>query len=156
MVKDASGVWRYAVSLDRSGRPVPSSYEVGKDAPPAAAKALHTQILDRARASHTDAIGGPGTGQGKQPVLVILVSFTDRGPVGSSEATWAERYFGPTGSLAAYYRQNSFNKFRLRPAAETRGVPDNGVVGWLEAALRPPELPRQLRQQPGQAHGRRA
>ncbi len=132
MVKDASGEWRYAVSLDSAGRPVPSSLEVGRDEPPVAAKVLHAQVMARAQASHTDEVASPGSGRGKQRLLVILVSFADQGPVGSTEATWAERYFGASGSVAAYYRQNSFNRFRLRPAAESDGVRDNGVVGWLK------------------------
>ena len=132
VVKDASGEWRYAVSLDSAGRPVPSSREVGRDEPPVAAKVLHAQVMARAQASHTDEVASPGSGRGKQRLLVILVSFADQGPVGSTEATWADRYFGASGSVAAYYRQNSFNKFRLRPAAESDGVRDDGVVGWLK------------------------
>ena len=94
MVKDASGEWRYAVSLDSAGRPVPSSREVGRDEPPVAAKVLHAQVMARAQASHTDEVASPGSGRGKQRLLVLLVSFADQGPVGSTEATWADRYFG--------------------------------------------------------------
>jgi M6 family metalloprotease-like protein len=140
VVKDASGVWRYAVSVDRIGRPVPSPLEVGRDEPPAAAKGLQAQLVAGAQASHTDEVATPGTGRGKQRSLVILVSFADRGPVGSTEAMWAERYFGASGSVAAYYRQNSFNRFRLRPAAESDGVRDNGVVGWLKLPYNHPDF----------------
>src|SRR5688572_20167773 len=38
VTKDASGVWRYAVRLDAAGRPVASDLQVGRAAPPAAAR----------------------------------------------------------------------------------------------------------------------
>jgi M6 family metalloprotease-like protein len=140
VVKDASGVWRYAVYMDATGRPVASSQEVGKAAPPAAARTLHQQVTAQAQASRTHAPGSPGTGQGKQPALVILVSFTNQAPIGSTEATWAEQFFGPGKSVAAYYRQNSFNAFRLVPAPETSGTNGNGVVGWLELPYAHPDF----------------
>jgi M6 family metalloprotease-like protein len=105
VAKDASGTWRYAAGTGAS---------------------------DRLAASHLDTDGAPGSGQGRQPLLVILVSFSDRAPVGSSEAAWAAQYFGSRGSLAAYYRDNSFNMLQLVPARETSGSRDDGVVGWLK------------------------
>jgi M6 family metalloprotease-like protein len=144
VVEDAWGVWRYAVAMDDTGHLLPSSRVVGRDQPPATARLVHSQVLDRADASHVDGVMSPGTGRGKQPLLVILASFTDQGPVGSSEATWADQYFGASGSVAAYYRQNSFNRFRLRPAQETRGAHDNGVVGWLKLPYPHPDFGAQF------------
>src|SRR4029079_16173608 len=83
--------------------------------------------------------GSPRTGSGKQPALVILVSFTDRAPVGTTESSWADHFFGAGKSVATYYRQNSFNAFRLVPAAETSGAKRNGVVGWLELPFAHPD-----------------
>ena len=94
--------------------------------------AARRRLRRTAEASRTHDPGSPGTGLGKQPALVILVSFTDRAPVGSTESSWADHFFGAGKSVATYYRQNSFNAFRLVPAAETSGAKRNGVVGWLE------------------------
>ncbi len=132
VARDASGVWRYAIQRDASGGPLASRLEVGKAAPPVAARLLRHDLAAQVGASRTHDPGSPGTGLGKQPALVILVSFTDRAPVGSTENSWADHFFGAGKSVATYYRQNSFNAFRLVPAAETSGAKRNGVVGWLE------------------------
>ena len=94
VARDASGVWRYAVQLDKAGAPLPSALEVGKAAPPSAARLLRDGLRRTAEASRTHDPGSPGTGLGKQPALVILVSFTDRAPVGSTESSWADHFFG--------------------------------------------------------------
>jgi len=132
IAKDADGVWRYAVRTDAAGRALPSSLEVGKDAPPAAARDLRARQVALGRSARTDAPRSPGTGQGTQPELVILVSFANQGPVGTNEDMWAASYFGPGFSVASYYQQNSFGRFAMAPAAETFGTASNGVVGWLQ------------------------
>ena len=139
VARDLSGVWRYAIRADAMGVPVPSPLEVGKAAPPVAARLLHDNLAAQARAARTHDTGSPGTGSGKQPALVILVSFTDRAPVGTTESNWADHFFGAGKSVATYYRQNSFNAFRLVPAAETSGARRNGVVGWLELPFAHPD-----------------
>jgi M6 family metalloprotease-like protein len=83
---------------------------------------------------------GPGTGTGTQPTLVILVSFANQAPVGTTEATWANTYFGPAGSANAYYQAASFGHFGLSPAAETGGTANNGVVGWLQLPYNHPDF----------------
>jgi M6 family metalloprotease-like protein len=127
VTKDASGTWRYAVRLDASGRPVASDLEVGRSAPPAAARGLRAEVAE-ARAPRR----APGTGNGPQPGLVILVSFANQASVGSTEDQWAQQFFGADGSVSAYYQANSFGKFSLVPAPESAGTADNGVVGWLQ------------------------
>ena len=62
---------------------------------------------------------------------MILVSFEDQEPVGSTEADWAEKYFGDQESVADFYDQASGGQFTLAPAAESFGDAGNGVVGWL-------------------------
>ena len=136
VTKDASGVWRYAVRLDGAGRPVASNLEVGKAAPPAAAQDLRAEVVERARAARVVEAPAveraPGTGNGPQPGLVILVSFANQGSVGTTEDQWSQDFFGAGSSVASYYRANSFGKFALVPAAESAGVTNNGVVGWLQ------------------------
>lgn len=73
----------------------------------------------------------PKAGTGTDNQLVILVRFTDRAPVGTTEADWAAQYFGAANSVGSYYKQASKNQFTLAPAAETFGTANNGVVGWL-------------------------
>ena len=137
VTKDASGVWRYAVRLDAAGRPVASDLQVGKAAPPAAARGLRTKVVERARTARAAAEAraprrAPGTGNGPQPGLVILVSFANQASVGSTEDQWSQDFFGAGSSVSGYYQANSFGKFALVPAAESAGVANNGVVGWLQ------------------------
>ena len=113
-----------------------SNLEVGKAAPPAAAKGLRAKVVERARTARSaqDSVveRAPGTGNGPQPGLVILVSFANQGSVGTTEDQWSQDFFGAGSSVAAYYQANSFGKFALVPAAESAGVANNGVVGWLQ------------------------
>ena len=137
VTKDASGVWRYAVRLDAAGRPVASDLQVGKAAPPAAARGLRTKVVERARTARAAAEAraprrAPGTGNGPQPGLVILVSFANQASVGSTEDQWSQDFFGAGSSVSGYYQANSFGKFALVPVAESAGVANNGVVGWLQ------------------------
>ena len=61
-------------------------------------------------------------GIGPEKQLVILVSFADQDPVGSTAADWAEKYFGKdTRSVADYYDEASGGKFALEPAEESSG-----------------------------------
>jgi len=68
---------------------------------------------------------------GTQKVLVILVAFQDRGPVGTVASDWSDKFFGPTGSVRQYYNEVSYGKLTLTPAEETSGTANDGVVGWL-------------------------
>ena len=117
---------------------MPSALEVGRAAPPAAARRLRTQVA--ARTDRSDLDRGPGTGTGVQPGLVILVSFANQASVGTTEDQWSAEFFGPGATVAGYYQANSFGKFALTPAAETGGVPGNGVVGWLQLPYDHPDF----------------
>lgn len=72
---------------------------------------------------------------GQQPVLVILVSFSDRQPVGSQANDFAQLFFTGSGSAASYFSQASLGKLSLTPAPESHGVAGDGVVGWLSLAM---------------------
>src|SRR5688500_18023810 len=84
VTKDAAGVWRYAVRLDPSGRPVPSTREVGEAEPPAAARDLRAKVTAKSARAAAGVNRGPGTGTGSQPALVILVSFANQASVGTT------------------------------------------------------------------------
>jgi M6 family metalloprotease-like protein/uncharacterized repeat protein (TIGR01451 family) len=68
---------------------------------------------------------------GTEPVLVLLVDFTDQAPVGSAAADWQQRFFGASDSVADYYDEVSYGLFTFGPATESHGTADDGVVGWL-------------------------
>ena len=63
---------------------------------------------------------------------MILVSFADQDPVGSTQDDWAAKYFTGPGSVNAFYDEASQGQYGLNPATETSGTADNGVVGWIE------------------------
>ncbi|MCS7181517.1 MAG: M6 family metalloprotease domain-containing protein [Thermoanaerobaculum sp.] len=73
-----------------------------------------------------------------QPILVLLVSFTDRQPVGSQPADFSALLFQGDTSAAAYLRQATLHKLALEPAAEGHGVVNDGVVGWLALPMAHP------------------
>ena len=149
VARDASGVWRYAVQLDKSGAPLPScprGREGCSTSPPRGCCA--TSLRRRRRRPGPMTPAARARGSGKQPALVILVSFTDRAPVGSTESNWADHFFGAGKSVATYYRQNSFNAFRLVPAAETSGAKPQRRRGVARAAVRPSGLQGRHRLQP--------
>ena len=133
-------MWRYATRLDAAGRAVASSLEVGKSAPPASARGLRSAVAVRSQATRDDVDRGPGTGTGAQPTLVILVSFANQAPVGSTEDMWATSYFGAGGTVNGFYQQASFGKFSLAAAPESGGVANNGVVGWLQLPYNHPDF----------------
>ena len=142
VTKDAAGVWRYAVRLDPSGRPVPSALEVGDAEPPAAARDLRAKVTAKSARAAARVNRGPGTGTGSQPALVILVSFANQASVGTTEDQWSQAFFGAGSSVSGYYQANSFGKFALVPAAESGGAPNNGVVGWLQLPYDHPNFGR--------------
>ena len=63
-----------------------------------------------------------------EPLLVIMVDFTNFAHTGT-EAEWANRIFGTSGlTLRTFYMQASRNTFYFRPANETSGTVNNGIV----------------------------
>lgn len=72
---------------------------------------------------------------GQQPVLVILVAFTDRQPIGSQASDFANLFFTGEISAAAYFSQATLGKMALTPAPETHGTVQDGVVGWLSLPM---------------------
>src|SRR4051794_82641 len=133
VVKGEDGYWRYAAGLTASGAIKPSSVVAGHGAAPQAA-----QNLAPAPSARTTPSKAPLGGLGDDKELVILVKFNNQNPVGSTEAQWANHYFGATGSVDDFYEEASTNKFGLAPAAENCGTADNGVTDWLPLNMNHP------------------
>ncbi|HEX8101983.1 MAG TPA: M6 family metalloprotease domain-containing protein [Solirubrobacteraceae bacterium] len=136
VVKDRdSGYWEYA-RKDARGRLVASGRRPGRDAP-SGAPGLRDDTREplpdpAAAATQPGPAGSPNPiNLGTQRSLVILVRFTDQPSLGTTAANWNARFFGATDSVASYYKQVSFNKLTIAPAAETSGTANDGVVGWL-------------------------
>jgi len=66
-----------------------------------------------------------------QPLLVILVQFADRAPVGATPAQFAGHFYAGERSVRGYFAANTFGRLDVAPAAETHGTAGDGVVGWL-------------------------
>jgi M6 family metalloprotease-like protein len=86
---------------------------------------------------------------GTQPVLLILVQFTNKAP-STTPAQWAAQFFGATNSAKHYYSEVSYGQLTLTPAQENSGTSD-GVIGWLPLNYAHPDTrdsssdaPRQL------------
>ncbi len=128
VVKGADGVWRYAAGLSASGKLRPSGVAAGQGTPPAAAK--HLVPAPSASATPSKAPLG-GTGNDKE--LVILVEFQDvqHHATGSTEADWANHYFGPSGSVDDFYDEASQGNFGVKAATEDCGTPNDGVTNWI-------------------------
>jgi M6 family metalloprotease-like protein len=132
---DATGYWTYA-TLDKSGHLVAGDLRVGINSP--------TLLRPHLRPNHSEfkthqheTLPPASTnqtrynGKGDQPLLAILVQFTNQAPVGTSPPDWVNFFFGPTNSVQHYYKQTSYNQLNLTPARETFGEEDDGVVGWV-------------------------
>ena len=129
VVKSSDGYWRYAAGLTSSGKLKPSNVVAGQGTPPAAAKDLAPAPSAEAVQAQT-----PPAGTGDDNELVLLVQFTDvqHHASGSTEADWANHYFGATGSVDDFYDEASESQFGLAPAVETCGTtPNDGVTGWI-------------------------
>jgi M6 family metalloprotease-like protein len=67
----------------------------------------------------------------QQPILVLRVSFLDQNSRYSSEEIHELIFADESSSslsVAQYYRDNSYQKFDIQPAAETSGTASDGVV----------------------------
>ncbi len=129
LVKGADGFWRYAAGLTAAGKVKASSVVAGKGSAPAAAKNLAP-----APNATTTPSKAPLGGTGNDHELVILVQFQDvtHHATGSTEADWANHYFGATGSVDDFYDEASQGNFGVKPATEScGGTPNDGVTGWI-------------------------
>lgn len=80
-----------------------------------------------------EASGLHAQNSGSQPVLVLLVEFSDWTHM-YSPTNFASSFFGANGSVKDFYLKASFNKLTLAPATESYnvgGADNDGVIGWL-------------------------
>lgn len=135
----ASGVWEYAEEGPR-GTLKPSGKKVALENPPSDVdKHLRPegrgQEASNAAPPQSPELTGPSLASpntGTQRNLVILVSFNDQKPIGSTLAQWRAKFFGTTNSVKHYYQEASYGKLNIAPAAETHGTANDGVVGWIK------------------------
>jgi M6 family metalloprotease-like protein len=144
VVRDADGWWRLA-RLDGDGRLVAGPQRAdGRRVTAAAPVRRHLRptregsgIGELAVApfgSRTAEVRALAAGT-EQPLLVILVEFNDRTPIGASAADFQQAFFGTGRSVASYYHDVTFGALAMGPAAESHGAASDGVVGWFRLAM---------------------
>ncbi len=148
VVRDPTGWWRVA-TLDAEGRLVASPDR--HDGPSAQRTARLPRHLRPQRTgvgpgeaasapagSRTEDVRSLSTGPTAQPLLVILVQFTDRAPLGATAGDFREAFFGTGQSVASYYRDATFGRLEMTPVADSHGTTGDGVVGWLSLPMAHP------------------
>ena len=129
VIDEASGYWYFAV-LNDDGELQPGSLRPGIDEPAGLsphARGVSPVNPKRYAISPAQPAGNVGT----QKVLVLLVSFSDRAPIGSTAAQWANLFFGASNSIRDYYREVSYGQLTMSAAGESHGTANDGVIGWL-------------------------
>ena len=127
----ATGVWSYATK-GGDGALAPSALMPGGDPPDGLARHVRPQSgVPPNRFAIRPSPGVAPAATGTQAVLVLLVSFSNQDPVGSTAAQWSEQFFGASHSAKDYYREVSYNQLSLIPATESHSAANDGVVGWL-------------------------
>ncbi len=142
-----TGYWAYAM-LDKSGHLVAGHLKAGIDNPSPLIKHLrpsHTELQPHQHEAYSpNSPSSPNqaryNGKGDQPVLVILVQFTNQFPIGTTPADWASFFFSETNSVQHYYKETSYDQLNLTPAAETSGAANDGIVGWVTLPYAHPNL----------------
>jgi M6 family metalloprotease-like protein len=130
LLRTPTGAWEYA-EPDGRGGVRPSGRRPPAAAPAGVPRHLREDEPGPARSDGGGPAGAVHPNTGTQRSLVILAAFTNQGAVGSTPANWSSRFFGATGSVAHYYREASFGRLSLAPAAESHGTSGDGVVGWV-------------------------
>ncbi|MBP1620129.1 MAG: family metalloprotease protein, partial [Acidobacteria bacterium] len=144
VARDAAGWWRVA-RLDADGRLV---------AGPERADVIHARSLSMRRPHLRPTRRGDGPGElaaapfgsrardvralaadTTQPLLVILVEFNNRAPIGAGPTDFQQAFFGSGRSVASYYRDVTFGALEMAPATDSHGAAGDGVVGWFKLAM---------------------
>ncbi|MEW6337828.1 MAG: M6 family metalloprotease domain-containing protein [Acidobacteriota bacterium] len=148
VVRDADGYWRVA-ELDRDGRLVAAVERADRVGAQSARRAVPhlrptrvgTGKGERAPVplgARSERIRSLGARSVNQPVIVILVQFTDRAPISATSGSFQQAFFGTPRSVAAYFTDVTFGKLQMSPAADTHGANGDGVVGWLSLDMAHP------------------
>ncbi|MBN2258664.1 MAG: M6 family metalloprotease domain-containing protein [Anaerolineaceae bacterium] len=67
---------------------------------------------------------------GSQPVLVIMVEFTNQ-YAAYSHISFGQMFFSAASNVSHFYNENSYGLLSLVPAVETHLIGDDGVIGPL-------------------------
>lgn len=143
ILQDNDGWWVYAApaadgTLSPALQTDAQRLVVGKDDPDGLSQ--HLRPADRNAPEQTnDALLSQN--KGTQPVLVILASFSDRNGT-YTPASFANLFFGGSGSVKDFYAKASFNQLTLSPATESQGTANDGVIGWLNLGYAHPNTGR--------------
>ena len=145
LVRGTRGWWHWASHVHQ-GRLVPGPIATAVRGRAAAATrgiSRHLRPAAPARPDYAAGRSGRSTpraiqNSGVAPTLVILAQYADT-PASTTPAAWAEKYFGATDSVKAFYTAASQGKFTISPAADTSG-PSDGVVGWVEIGATHPNI----------------
>jgi immune inhibitor A len=62
-----------------------------------------------------------------QNLLTILVSYTDRS-ISYPDSNFNQLVYGASGSVKKYYQDVSYNRFTIKPAEESHGTVNDGVI----------------------------
>ncbi|MBI4917706.1 MAG: M6 family metalloprotease domain-containing protein [Acidobacteria bacterium] len=148
VVLDPAGWWRLA-TLDADGRLVAAA-DRSEGGPAQRLAVLPRHLRPRLTGfgpgeaapvpagSRAEDVRSLSAGTTVQPLLVILVQFTDRAPVGATAAEFRDAFFGASLSVADYYRDATFGKLEMTPVADSQGTAGDGVVGWLSLPMAHP------------------
>ncbi|MBI3161138.1 MAG: M6 family metalloprotease domain-containing protein [Chloroflexi bacterium] len=152
ILDEPSQYWVYAaLSSAQSLAPAPGSGPagyliVGRDAPAGLPRHIRPAV--------TRPAGSPATGFqpmtnananiGTQRVLVLLVEFENRPPVGTDAAYWNNKIFGVNGSVRKYYLEASYGNLSLLPAPENYGAIRDGIIGWIKLPYNHPNSGRNI------------
>jgi len=74
---------------------------------------------------------------GTHRLVAILASYSNV-QAATSPTVWAQQIFGTSDSLRAYYREVSYGRFTVAPAAESSGAANDGIVSVTLTGLTHP------------------
>ncbi len=139
--------WVYAKKADDNTRKlVKTAWRVGIDNPgkikkglrPVLRKKPNFTLGNRGKTASSAECTGPDCSRDgnipppvavteNQPILIILVNFTDR-TLSTIESDWNKLFFEDSSSVAHFYKEVSYGKLNFQPANETYNAADDGVV----------------------------
>ena len=135
LTQDSGGFWTYA-KLE-NGELQATSQRVGINNKPTQTVSRQQLLSERtvdlpqgtvARLTQSETLMKGAERTSPENLLVLLVNFSDQ-KIKYTESTWANTFFGTSGATVRnYYMENSNSKFYFKPAKETSGTVNNGVV----------------------------
>lgn len=134
--RHGDGSWRFTAATQ--GRVSLLPQHPGRDLAPKGAATERDLPAIRAQASADQqgiagaapetTVSAAGVSAPTEPLLVILVQFSDRA-LTTTPGQWTNVLFGTSGkTLRTYYDEVSRNTFHFVPAAETYGTTNDGIV----------------------------